>query len=75
MTKEEIKEVFARPKLFLAEERRRQNITKVKAAEWLGIDQNTYAKKENGESPFKDYEMAILAMKLGADPKKLFFGE
>lgn len=73
MTKDKLKDSFLKPKTVLGEERRRRSVSKVEAAKWLGLDQNTYAKKENGEYPFKDYEMVVLSDKLGVDIQVLFF--
>jgi len=52
--------------------RKRKNLTPRQMAKLMGLEASTYWRKENGERPFKDYEISKLCQILGTKPANLF---
>ncbi|HCT6554223.1 TPA: helix-turn-helix transcriptional regulator [Enterococcus faecalis] len=62
-------QAFTRLKGFRAE----QGLTQKQMAENLGMNEDTYRKKENGKREFTLSEVAKAKEKLGIDPEYYFF--
>ncbi|WP_056976158.1 helix-turn-helix transcriptional regulator [Lacticaseibacillus sharpeae] len=72
-TKEELRVQFLKPKTKLLGERSQRKWTTQYAADLIGVSRRQYELKERGAYPFNDYEMYILAKKMGLKVGSLFF--
>lgn len=73
--KQKLRSEFLQPKSTLRGERRKRELTTLYMANLIGLkNRRQYEKKEAGEFPFQDYEMAIIAQEFGMTESELFFG-
>lgn len=72
--KKKLRSKFLQPKTLLRSERRKRELTTLYMADLIGLkNRRQYEKKEAGEFPFQDYEMAIIAQEFGMTESELFF--
>ena len=72
--KQRVKLKFLKPKKRLRGERLKRERTTTYMAGVIGVkNRKAYEQKENGEMPFKDYEMAAISQEFNLPESELFF--
>ncbi|MCW6661855.1 XRE family transcriptional regulator [Aerococcaceae bacterium NML201209] len=71
--KQKLRVRFLKPKITLRSERKKRELSTAYVANLVGLERRQYEKKEAGEFPFHDYEMAIIAKEFNLDESYLFF--
>ncbi|MDN5951062.1 MAG: XRE family transcriptional regulator [Loigolactobacillus coryniformis] len=74
--KKSLKDAFLKPRINLRRTRRAEELSTQFMANLIGLkNRRQYELKENGKASFHDYEMLIIARRLGKSVKFLFYSE